>query len=890
MGKNEGQRNSTSRGSDAGRPRPVPRPRTRTAPEPAKRRGTAPKPTVDPDATQAIPRVSGASTRQRPARSPRAGAARGRRPTAGSPKRRWAKRLLIAAGAAVVLVALAGGIVYANIVRQLPDPGAPLKGRDQTTVITDRNGTVITELFAEQNRTDVRLEQMPAHLRQAVVATEDQRFYKHRGVDPLNILRALWVDITRPNVLHGGSTITQQYVKVAIVTPERTLKRKLMEAVLAYRLERRFTKDQILELYLNSIYFGHGAYSVQTAAQTYFGKDVTALSLAECAMIAGVIKSPGRYSPILDPEAAKNRRATVLTQMVELGIVSEADAEAAKAEPFTLAERTDVSALAPYFVEYVKATLTEELGADLLYRGGLHITTSLDLTMQAAAEQAIADSLDKEGDPSASLVALDPTTGEIVAMVGGRDFATQQFNVAVQGRRQPGSAFKPFVLVAGLMNDVLPEQTFECSARSFNLNNGQTWKVTGASGGRKGPMRLREATQDSVNSVFAQLILDVGAEKVVKTARDLGISTEILPVPAIALGGLDNGVSPLEMASAYGTLANGGLRIPAHGILEVKDATGVVLSAAAPTEARAIPAAVAYLATDILRDVISGGTGTRAKIGRPAAGKTGTTQEYRDAWFVGYTPDLVASVWVGFADAQREMTSVHGRKVTGGSFPAEIWAAFMKEALKDREKADFQRPKGLSTLSICLESGQKAGEYCTKTGSGLFLAGVLPVACEVHVQPTEIAVPNLVGMTKDAALALLKQLLLLFEVDEQDSATVPAGTVISQDPAAGSVGTTQTVVTITVSRGAPTSTAPTPVISYKPPQPKVGDTVSFDGSGSTDDGSIKTYAWEFGDGTPLVEGIQATHTYTSAGTYTVTLWVTDDSGVLESTSVELQIR
>jgi len=801
----------------------------------------------------------------------------------------WVKRLFIAAAVTVVILAVAGGVVYASIVRSLPDPGAPLKGRDQTTVITDRNGTVITELFAEQNRTDVKLESMPAALRQAVIATEDQRFYKHRGVDPLNILRALWVDITRPNVLHGGSTITQQYVKVAIVTPERTLKRKLMEAVLAYRLERRYTKDQILELYLNSIYFGHGAYSVQTAAQTYFGKDVTDLDLAECAMMAGVIKSPGRYSPILDPEAAKNRRATVLTQMVELGSISEADAEAAKAEPFALAARTDVSALAPYFVEYVKATITDELGADLLYRGGLHITTSLDLTMQAAAEAAVAGALDKEGDPSASLVAIDPATGEIVAMVGGRDFATQQFNVAVQGRRQPGSAFKPFVLVAGLMDDVSPEQTFESGARSFKLANGQTWKVTGASGGRTGPMRLREATEDSVNSVFAKLILDVGAEKVVKTAKDLGIGTEILAVPAIALGGLENGVSPLEMASAYGTLANGGVRMPAHGILEVKDADGTVLSTAKPTEARAIPAAVAYLATDILKGVIAGGTGTRAKIGRPAAGKTGTTQEYRDAWFVGYTPDLVASVWVGFTDAQREMTSVHGRRVTGGSFPAEIWAAFMKEALKGREKREFERPKGLSTLSICLESGQKAGEYCTKTGSGLFLADALPGDCELHLQPTEITVPNLVGMTKDAALALLKQLLLLFQVNEQDSATVPAGTVISQNPPAGSIGTTQTVVTIAVSRGA-AKTAPVPVISYKPPQPKVGETVTFDGSESTDDGSIKTYAWEFGDGAPLVEGIEVTHAYTSPGLYTVTLWVTDDIGNVESTTAELQIR
>jgi penicillin-binding protein 1A len=796
----------------------------------------------------------------------------------------------VAAAVAVALIAIIGGVVYARVAKELPDPGAPLKGRDQTTVITDRNGTVITKLFAEQNRTDVKLEQMPAHLRQAVIATEDQRFYEHKGVDPLGILRALWVDITRPGTLHGGSTITQQYVKVAIVTPERTLKRKIMEAMLAYRLERNYTKDQILELYLNTIYFGHGAYSVQTAAQTYFGKDVTELALAECAMIAGVIKSPGRYSPILDAEAARNRRATVLTQMAELGYVSAAEAEAAKAEPFVLAERTDVSAVAPYFVEYVKAKVSDELGADSLYRGGLHITTSLDLTMQVAAEKAIAEALDRDGDPSASLVAIDPRTGEIMAMVGGRDFATQQFNVAVQGVRQPGSAFKPFVLVTALMNDVTSEQTFECGPRSFNLKNGQTWKVTGASGGRVGPMRLREATEDSVNSVFAQLILDVSAEKVVKTARDMGITTEVLPVPAIALGGLEYGVTPLEMASAYGTLANGGIRMPAHGILEVKDAAGTVLSAAAPVEAQAVPANVAYLATDMLKGVISGGTGAKAKIGRPAAGKTGTTQEYRDAWFVGYTPDLVASVWVGYVDAQREMTSVHGRKVTGGSFPAEIWAAFMKEALKGRDKAEFVRPKGLTTLPICLESGQKAGEYCKKTGTGLFLSNTLPSACELHLLPTEITVPDLVGMTKENALALLQKLLLLFKVEERDSATAAPGIVTAQDPAPNSIGTTQTVVTLIVSKGAPTNAAPNPVISFTPPQPKVGDVLTFDGSKSTDDGTIKTYAWEFGDGAPLAEGVSVTHAYTSPGPYKVTLWVTDDSGSVQSVTTEVRVR
>lgn len=805
-------------------------------------------------------------------------------------RRSWIKRLgvalLVLLGAALV----AGGVTYAAVARELPDIGAPLKGRDQTTVIYDRNGEVIAKLFAEQNRTDVPLEKIPAELRQAVIATEDQRFYQHKGVDPLGILRALWVDVTRPNVLHGGSTITQQYVKVAIVTPERTLKRKLMEAMLAYRLERKYSKDQILALYLNTIYFGHGAYGVEAAAQTYFGKHVSDLDLAECAMIAGVIKSPGRYSPFIDLEAAKQRRATVLSQMADLGFVSQEDAAKAAASEIKLAAHKSAGTTAPYFVEYVKQMLTEKYGADMVYRGGLTVRTTLDLSMQKAAEEAISSKLDRKDDPSAALVALDPATGEIRAMVGGRDFATQQFNVAVQGLRQPGSAFKPFVLVTALEKGISPEQTFECGPRSFPLPNGQTWKVTGAPGGRKGPMRLREATEKSVNSVYAALVLDVGADSVAETAKTMGIATPIKPVPAIALGGLDKGVSPLEMAAAYGTLANGGLRTTPHAIAEVLDAKGKPLEATKPTSARAIPAEVAYLATDILKGVISKGTGTAAKIGRPAAGKTGTTQQYRDAWFVGYTPDLVAAVWVGYPDSQREMLSVHGRKVTGGSFPAEIWAAFMKKALAKTPKRDFAQPNGLKSAKICLQSGQLASEFCTQTATGLFLAEHLPEKCEIHAQPTEIQVPNLIGMAKEEALALLRKLMLLFKVVERPSSDVPVGIVFDQSPKAGSVGTTQTVVTIVVSKGPEPNEPPQPSFTVTPASPRAGEVVTFDASGSSDDGTIVTFAWEFGDGSPIVNGKTVQHTYTSPGTYTVTLWVTDDKGVAQSKTTAVQVR
>ncbi len=862
-----------------GRRDPGPARDARRQPQPRPRnRKTAPGRTA--------PRTQGTARGPRPDTRPRQ--TKARKPV--SRKRRWVRWLLLAFLLGTVIAAIAGGVVYAQLAKELPDPGAPLKGRDQTTTIVDRNGLLIAKLYADQNRTDVKLAKIPAQLRQAVISTEDQRFYEHKGVDPLGILRALWVDIRHPSAMHGGSTITQQYVKIAIVTPERTIKRKLMEAMLAYRLEKNYTKDQILELYLNTIYFGHGAYGVQTAAQTYFGKNVQDLDLAECAMIAGVIKSPGRYSPFLDPEAAQGRRATVLGQMVDLGFVSKADADAAKSEEFALAEPKKTSDKAPYFVEYVKTLLTDEYGSEAVYHSGLRVRTTLDLTRQSAAEKAVGAALDRENDPSAALVAIDPKTGEIIAMVGGRDFKTQQYNVAVQGHRQPGSSFKPFVLATALMNDISSEATYACGPASFSVPGGQTWKVTGAGGGRTGPMRLREATEKSVNSVYAAVILDVGAEKVAETAKKMGISTPITAVPAIALGGLKEGVTPLEMASAYGTLANGGVNIPPHAILEVKDASGKVLETNTPKGTQALPADVAYLTTDILKGVISAGTGTAARLGRPAAGKTGTTQQYRDAWFCGYTPDLVASVWVGYPDSQKEMLSVHGRKVTGGSFPAEIWAAFMKAALKDTPKNEFKQPTGLVSAKICLESGQKAGDFCTKTGRGLFLKDTVPGTCELHKTPLNPTIPNLIGMTKEAALAALQKLAILFKVEEKESTDVAAGIVTGQTPKAGSVATTQTVVTVVVSKGAAANQAPVAAFTFSPTAPKANDKVTFDASASTDDGSIVKYSWEFGDGSPITSGVTATHTYKAAGTYTVVLWVTDDKGQASSLTQTVTVK
>jgi penicillin-binding protein 1A len=781
---------------------------------------------------------------------------------------------------------IVGTLGYIAIARELPEPGTPPAGRDQTSVIYDRNGKVLAELFAEQNRTDRPIEEVPTALRQGVIATEDKRFYDHDGVDYYGIARALYVDITQGK-RHGGSTITQQYVKNAFVTPEFTLKRKVKEALLAYEVEKHLNKDEILELYLNTIYFGHGAYGVESAAKAYFGKPVTDLTLAESAMIAGVLRSPGNYSPYLDPEAAYNRRNTVLDLMAQEGYITDEEATAAKAEDVVTAGLPETSAQAPYFVEYVKAQLTEEFGSEVVWRGGIAVTTTLDLDMQRAAEAAVTGTLDQPDDPSAALVALDPETGEILAMVGGRDFGTQQFNVAAQGKRQPGSSFKPFVYATALEQGVPAEKSFSAGPASLSLPNGQTWKVTGSKSG--GGMRLRQAMEKSVNSVWAQLILDVGPEEVVALVERLGVHSGIAPVPAIALGGLEEGVSPLEMASAYGVFANEGRHAAPFGIQSVTDNAGDELLNTTPEVTEVMEPAVAWLATDVLKGVVSRGTGTAAAIGRPAAGKTGTTQEYRDAWFVGYTPQVSASVWVGYPEEQREMKDVHGRRVTGGSFPAEIWAAFMKAVHAELAEEDWSKPNGLSTISCCAETGLKAGEYCPDTFSATFITGHAPGDCTTHTTPETIEIPDLVGMTKERALALLKQLMLLFEVQEADVDGVAAGVVASQSHAPGSEGTTQTVVKIVVSNGGGTDFPPVAAFTFGPETPAVEQSVAFDATESTDDGEIVAYLWEFGDG-EQAESETVSHAYVDPGTYEVTLWVTDDAEQTSSLTREIVVE
>ena len=842
-------------------------------------------------------RSSGGSSRNRaPGTQTRSRAGGERRPAAKRPAREprrgpnRALRIIGLVAAALFIAALVtAGIIYMTMSASLPDPNAALaRGRDQTTVITDRRGRVIAKLFAEQNRSDKSLSAIPLTLQHAVISTEDQRFYEHAGVDPLGIARAVLADVVLRRRAQGGSTITQQYVKQAFVGDERSIKRKVMEAMLAQRVEKRYTKNQILELYLNTIYFGHGAYGVESASQVYFGKPVGKLSIPEAAMIAGVIKSPGRYSPYLNPVDAKQRRDTVLAQMRDQNYITQQEYDAAVASPIKTVGLNSASEQAPYFVEWVKTQLAYRFDQDQLYRGGLVIKTTLDLDAQHAAEDAISSTLNRKGDPSAALVAIKPGTGEVLAMVGGRDFKTQQFNAAVQGAgRQPGSSFKPFVLATALANGVSPEQTFSSGPVKLSVGN-QVWSVTGAEGGKRGPMRLRVATEHSVNSVFAQLILKVGPKKVVETAEKMGLHKGIAPVPAIALGGLADGVTPLEMADAYATLAAGGQHATPYGVTQVTGPGGKVLFSVKPKTDTALDPAVAYLTTDILTGVIKRGTGTAAAIGRPAAGKTGTTQQNRDAWFVGYTPQLAAAVWMGYPEAQRAMVNIHGRTVYGGLFPARMWQAFMRAALAKEPAVDFARPPGLKHATICLDTGMAATAYCPHTASALFLDSTNLASCTLHVAPKEVTVPNLVGMTKEAALLALEKFKLVPKVVEKDTSGVAAGIVAYQTPKAGSIATSQTVVTLTVSNGGVTNTPPVPAFTMGTTA-KPGETVSIDGSPSKDDGKIVKWYWEFGDGA-TGNGPKISHAWTDPGTFEVTLWVTDDKNQQASLTKSIKIQ
>ena len=565
--------------------------------------------------------------------------------------------------------------------------------------IYDIHGNEIANIHAAENRRPIGINEIPKNLQNAFIAVEDNRFYDHIGIDPRGIVRAIWANIRGRTVTEGGSTITQQLAKNAYLTQDRTLKRKVQEVFLALQLERQYTKQEILELYMNQIYFGQGAYGVQAAARTYFGKDAKDLTLNECAMLAGIPKSPNYYSPVNNMDAATERKAVVLDQMVKYGYISDSEAAAAKKEPLHIAKNTnDGGKSASYFVDYVLQQLAEKYGDDAIYKDGLKIYTTIDMDMQAAAETAMKNLptyfTDANGivQPQGALVAIDPHTGYIKAMVGGR--GTDQFNRATQAVRQPGSAFKPFVFAAALENKYTPESIIEDKPLKVG-----SWEPQNYSRNFSGKVRLRDVVRWSLNVPTVRIAQDIGIDKAIFYAQEMGISTFVLDGAtndrnlATALGGMTRGVTPLELTSAYGTFANRGIHVKPVAILRVVSRTGKVLEEAERKEKSVMSADNAAALTAMLEDVIRRGTGTRANIGRPAAGKTGTTSDYHDAWFVGYTPDLVTGVWIG----NDSVSDLHG--MSGGMTPAVIWQAFMQKALAQMPIRSFAGSPAYSDTS-----------------------------------------------------------------------------------------------------------------------------------------------------------------------------------------------
>ncbi len=515
----------------------------------------------------------------------------------------------------------------------------------------------------------IRLKEMPRHLLQAVIATEDRRFYEHIGIDPYGLARAMGANLWAGRLVQGGSTITQQAAKNIFLTPERNLRRKAQELLLALWLEHKFTKDEILELYLNRVYLGSGSYGVSAAAQKYFGKDVNQLSLPESAMLAGLLKAPSRYSPVNDPKLARQRQEQVLRNMVEAGFLSPHSQTAALAQPLSFGSIGN-SQDSQYFIDWVLDQLPDYIGRP---EGDLIVVTSLDLRMQAAAGQVISTAIERDGQRLAvqqgALLALAPD-GAVRAMAGGRAYGQSQFNRATQAKRQPGSAFKPFVYLAALEQGLYPEYIVRDSPIIL-----KKWSPKNFNNEYRGEVTMRQALAESINTVAVKLSETAGRNRVIETAHRLGIVSELTPTPSVALGVSE--VSLLELTAAYTPFANGGYAITPYGIQQVRTPQGRVLYQHSPDPQRPVIGARAYeQMNDMLSNALINGTGKAARLtGHHAAGKTGTSQSYRDGWFIGYSQQLVTGIWFGNDDGAPM------KAVTGGGLPARAWKSFMEQAL-----------------------------------------------------------------------------------------------------------------------------------------------------------------------------------------------------------------
>lgn len=730
-----------------------------------------------------------------------------RRVTQSPVSRQAFRRRLVFAGLWAVVLVLTIGLgvasgVFVGFLRDLPS----LEGLEEyqpsitTTLYSDQDEPFAS--FYEQRRILLPLGKVPLKLKQAVLAVEDSRFYEHHGLSPRAIARAMLMNTLARRKAQGGSTITQQLARVLFLTPEKSFTRKIKEALLAVEIEKHYPKDKILEMYFNQVYFGHGAYGVEAAAQTYFKKSVGDLNLAEAAMLAGLPSAPNRFSPIVDQARARRRREHVLNRMAEMKFVGRAEAETANRTPFDETVFTRTRTVAPYFVEHVRQMLEETYGAYALYNSGLKIHTTLNLKMQRAAEEALVGGLrdlDKlrgyrpqrnrdaemararigpytprvgeilpgtilkikgkslevqlgryrgeipmesmewtkianlpqafrEGESilvqvlsvddrrkvvtlvleqapelEGALVAIVPQTGSIKAMIGGYDFERSKFNRAVQARRQPGSAFKPFVYATAFDRGLTPSTIIEDSPITFHFRVGEKvveWSPENYDRKFRGPMTLRRALENSINVVTVKLIERVGVDPVIRMAHQMGIESELRREVALALGVSE--VTPLELVSAYGVVANGGVRGEPYAIRKVTDNQGRILEEHVIEPQEAMRPETAYVLTNVMKGVIERGTGARARVlGRPLAGKTGTSSEASDVWFVGFTPSLVAGVWVGY-DVKRSLGSAE----TGGRLALPLWITFMEKVLADLPPEDFPVPENVVAVPVSHMTGR----------------------------------------------------------------------------------------------------------------------------------------------------------------------------------------
>jgi penicillin-binding protein 1A len=706
----------------------------------------------------------------------------------------------------------------------------PVRSLAQTSFLYASDGSLITTLHATENRVVLPRRQIPDTLRNAAVAIEDRRFYQHHGVDLQAIARAASVNVSSGRVVEGGSTITQQLVKLLYTGDEQSVRRKVEEAVLAWQLEDRLSKDQILTRYLNTVYFGEGAYGVQAAAKTYFGVDAADLTVSQSALLAGLITAPNHFDPYVRMRSAIGRRNVVLRLMRSQGTLTREELIAARRERVRLRrDHVELRYPYPYFVDYFKRWFlaNRAFGATrddryrLLFSGGLRITTTLDPRMQQASEEAVRSVLSYPNDPDAAVTLLDPRTGYVRAMVGGRvadywaDDAAGRVNLATGAGgsgRQTGSAFKPFALVAALENGISPDTTFAApSTIDIPLGDGQVWHVTNAEGSGYGSMTLRAATINSVNTVYAQLIERLGPEKVVETAQQMGLrccphvaepTTPLSPYLSAVLG--SNEANTLEMASAYGTLANGGRHVNPVPVLSVTDPQGNVLWQADPSPKQVVDPQVAAAADGILQDVVRYGTGSAANIGRPQIGKTGTDDNHDNAWFVGAVPQLSAAVWVGFHQGQIPMQPPRTRiTVFGGTWPAQIWRLLMLKATAGLSADPFPSP-AVRYVQVAIDTTQPTA--CIPNRFTLpqniqtlrYIAGTQPTKlCTSPDSVQQVVVPSIVGFGQDEATTTLEQAGFYAQSDEQPS-TQPAGTVIYQDPPGGTTAYQTTTVKLTV--------------------------------------------------------------------------------------------